>query len=137
MQYWTELTVKPKHIYIVDDDEEDQELFFQAVGDIDKNIKCETFSGCVEMISLLEKNLKNAPDFIFLDMNMPKINGRECLVRLKNDSRFTHIPVYIYSTTSFALEKEQALQLGAAGFIVKPSSLRTLKNQLLDILHSA
>lgn len=125
-----------RHIYIVDDDVEDQEIFCQAVGDIDSQIECCIFSGCEEMLAVLEKNIDNPPDIIFLDLNMPKINGKECLCLLKNDSRFKNITVYIYTTTSFAVEKEQALKHGAAGFLVKPNSLRVLKKHLDDILHS-
>lgn len=125
------------HIYIVDDDVEDQEIFCQAVGDVDPQINCQIFSSCDEMFKVLAKSLRNLPDIIFLDLNMPKINGKECLSLLKKDSRFENIPIYVYSTTSFAREKEQTLKLGAAGFIVKPNSLSVLKKHLDDILHQA
>ena len=71
------------------------------------------------------------PDFIFLDINMPKVNGIECLIKLKSDSRLKRIPVIIYSTTSDENEVRKIMMLGAHDFISKAISFDELKKHFI------
>jgi CheY-like chemotaxis protein len=68
---------------LVDDDLDDQEIFLMTLEKINKNIKCLTANNGVEALSLLTQN-SFVPDYIFLDVNMPKMNGIECLRSIKN-----------------------------------------------------
>jgi CheY-like chemotaxis protein len=70
------------------------------------------------------------PDVIFLDLNMPRMDGRQCLSELKNDPELKHIPVIIYTTSGHPKDIEQTLQNGAACFITKPTDTRELYNLL-------
>lgn len=120
---------------LVDDDLDDQEVFLMTLGKINKDIECLTANNGVEALSLLKKENWFVPDYIFLDVNMPKMNGIECLRNLKELSQLNGSKIFMYSTTSEASVLEKSKKLGAEDFIVKPSSLAVLKETLSAILH--
>ena len=66
------------------------------------------------------------PNIIFLDLNMPRMNGKDCLTELKADKRFKNIPVVIFSTSSNDQEINQCISLGAQEYIVKPATFEEL-----------
>ena len=119
-------------ILIVDDDAEDIELFTEAVLQIDQNINCvEAYNG-LEALKVLKRNAL-LPNFIFLDINMPLMNGRKCLEEIKKNPSYRHIPVIIYSTTTDKKQIEECRNLGA-GFLTKPNSFDELTQSLTVIL---
>lgn len=73
------------------------------------------------------------PDVILLDLNMPLMNGRECLVALKQAPSLQHIPVIIYSTTSDKKEIREITELGAAYFLIKKPSFKQLCEEISSI----
>lgn len=119
---------------IVDDDAEDQELFIEALLAIDKQCKCLAASGGEEALRILLNTPGPLPDYIFLDLNMPKMNGKELLVTIKKNEQINRIPVIIYSTTSEEKEIQNTLQLGAVSFLQKPNSFRELSDALTNII---
>ncbi len=119
---------------LVDDDLDDQEVFLMTLEKINKNIKCLTANNGVEALSLLSTQNSFVPDYIFLDVNMPKMNGIECLKNIKNLSHLNDCKIFMYSTTSETSVLEKSKNLGATDFIVKPSSPATLKATLSVIL---
>jgi CheY-like chemotaxis protein len=119
-------------ILIVDDDAEDLELFVQAVAEVDHTINCvEAYNG-LEALKILKRN-EWLPDYIFLDINMPLMNGKKCLEEIKADHIYKTIPVIIYSTTSDERQIEECRRLGA-DFLTKPDNFDTLINALKKIL---
>jgi CheY-like chemotaxis protein len=98
----------------VDDDQEDLEIFCEAIQEINPSITCLVAYNGREAISLLSK-LTVLPKIIFLDHNMPQMDGKQCLHYLKKDERYKTIPVVIYST-SFSREDIDYF-LGAGAFI--------------------
>ena len=74
------------------------------------------------------------PDFIFLDINLPKMDGFECLEEIKKDAGLKDIPVIIYTTSKSKKDYEKSQLLGAAGFLSKPSLFQEFKNELKSIL---
>jgi CheY-like chemotaxis protein len=60
------------------------------------------------------------PDFIFLDLRMPGMSGRQCLVEIKKDARLQPVPVIVYTTSRDVKESKELMQLGAAHFMSKP-----------------
>ena len=108
-------------ILYADDDFDDRMLFLEAFSEIERSISCITFCDGRALLEMLNKAQK-LPDVIFLDINMPVLDGRECLIELKRDSRLKNIPVVIHSTTSSQTEIKGYLQLGAMSFIQKPDS---------------
>ena len=119
---------------IIDDDLDDQEIFIMCVNKIGASIKCSTANNGVEAITLLESNPGYTPAFIFLDMNMPKMNGFECLKQLKKSELYKHIPVVILSTSNRREDIERCRELGAASYFTKPTSFAELFNKLQNIL---
>jgi len=119
---------------IVDDDVEDQEIFEIALHEVDSNIELVKFTNGIHAIELLKKSDVHAfPKCIFLDLNMPQMDGRECITELKNIKEVKNIPVYIYSTSSDSKDIKQLTELGAERFITKPDSLPELISVLKEV----
>lgn len=123
-------------IMIVDDDNEDCELFHEAINEIDPAIKCWTAKDGRAAINLLTKELVILPDYIFLDINMPIMNGRETLAEIKRNTRLRDIPVIMYSTTSDTKEIMTFYSQGAHDFLIKPSNFNKLVEALSSIIVS-
>lgn len=121
---------RKKTFFIVDDDIDDQELFIEAVNEVDKTISCFSATDCEEALSLLKSGKVELPDMIFLDLNMPRLNGKQCLAELKRQANLRHIPVIIYSTSSEKKDIEETTMLGAAHFITKPNKFEELCSEL-------
>jgi CheY-like chemotaxis protein len=120
------------HVLIVDDDEDDRDLFCTAVHEIDKSINCAMARNGEEALQALRKRTLPKPHLIFLDLNMPRVNGVQCLQELKKDKALQHIPVVIYSTSKLSEDKNLTHLLGAADFITKPSSFTELCKLIKD-----
>src|ERR1041384_3417827 len=106
-------------ILIVDDDDDDRIFFCEALHEIDPAIKFIIAKDGAEALDFLSKS-DVLPDFIFLDLNMPRMNGKKCLEELKKSDRFFQIPVVMYSTSKNEERSEETKKLGALAFIKKP-----------------
>ena len=116
---------------IVDDDEDDQEIFATALRETDlKNAYCIFADDAVEALEKLNNNFQ--PDYIFLDLNMPRIGGMECLSEIRKLDHLQQVPIAIYSTSSDENSKAQAYRLGATAFISKPTRIDDLVRKLND-----
>ena len=73
------------------------------------------------------KEGENLPIMIFLDLNMPGINGKQCLTKIKGNKDWSGIPVYIFTTSKLKQDIDETLKLGAAAFITKPATFQDLK----------
>ena len=120
--------------FIADDDIDDQELFIKALKEIDGQCHCITAFNGEEALFKLVNEKTNLPDVIFLDLNMPKVNGKQCLKEIKLNSMLQHIPVIIYSTSAAVHEMQETNQLGAALFMQKPSRFNELRHSLTQII---
>lgn len=119
-------------ILYVDDDPEDIEIFEEAVKEADSSAKCLIASNGKRAMEILQADL--IPDFIFLDINMPVINGKSVLLEIRKDKKFKDIPVVMYSTTMNSREIEEYKKMGANHFLTKHNSFQDLCNQLYGIL---
>lgn len=122
-----------KFILIADDDSDDIQLLSEAVHETNTTYSCIAVSNGEEALQFLN-NCSIKPDFIFLDLNMPKVNGKECLIRIKRNTDLDNIPVIIYSTTKQKKEVDELYKLGADFFLTKPYDFRALKNSIIKIL---
>jgi CheY-like chemotaxis protein len=122
-----------RNILLIDDDIDDQEIFLTAIQDLPLSIDC-IAEGSAEtaLKKLMEKQV--SVDLIFLDLNMPVMNGREFLIAIKKNPELSNIPVIILSTSSNAATIKETRQLGALDFITKPDTYSVLKNILHDIV---
>jgi CheY-like chemotaxis protein len=125
---------KSKKLLIIDDDPEDCDFFCEAVAEIDGTYKCSQAHCAEDGLSQLRNNPSELPDYIFLDLNMPGMNGKECLNELKNDRILNSIPVIIYSTSSSAADRDETLSSGASYFLTKPSEFRTICAEINRIM---
>jgi DNA-binding response OmpR family regulator len=106
----------------VDDDLDDCEMFCDAIHEINPRIDCVTRNCAEDALNLL--NITNTlPEYIFLDINMPRMDGIECLKTIKRNNRLADIPVIILSTTRNHNEIADVKKLGA-DFLAKESGYR-------------
>ena len=116
----------------VDDDQEDREFFCDALKEIDPSITCLVAESGTQALSLLQGHMP-LPDFIFLDINMPMMDGKQCLKKLKSVPELEPIPVIMYSTSTNTREIRESYKLGAVDFLIKPSSYDKLVNDLISV----
>jgi CheY-like chemotaxis protein len=117
-----------KTILLADDDFDDASFFCEALRQIDPNIDCLCATDGVEALDVLQSNER--PDIIFLDINMPRMNGWEFLRKIKCIDEFKEIPVLVYSTSTRSADINTALDLGALCFFAKPNRFSDLKSIL-------
>jgi CheY-like chemotaxis protein len=120
-------------VLIVDDDLDDITLFCDAVREIDADSQCMLAKNGREALTLLE-SMSELPDIIFLDINMPIMNGKEFLLIGKQDSRLKGIPIVMYSTTNKVKEIEEYYRLGATGFLTKAIKFNKVVEDVRTIL---
>ncbi len=118
---------------IIDDDLDDQEIFLMCLKKVNREVSCLTMADGVEAVAALTSNEHYIPDYIFIDVNMPKMNGIECLRILKNMPRLQYSKFFMYSTTSEGSALSESKKLGADDFIVKPARTAELKEKLSTI----
>ena len=125
--------MKHRNILLVDDDEDDQVLFIDALNQIDDRFNCQVANNGLEAMASL-RTKKPTPDIIFLDLNMPKMNGYECLAEIRKETRFKHIPVVIYTTSKVEAEKRFPMIQEAQHFFSKPNDFTAFTKELSRIL---
>lgn len=126
------------YIMIAEDDADDRFLMQKALEELGDPIRIDFVQNGVELVeSLTEKTqsqpAKELPGFILLDLNMPKMDGREVLRILKADAAYRRIPVIIFSTTKNHLEVQRCYDLGANTYIVKPVNFEALVDTIRQI----
>jgi len=125
---------KESSLFLVDDDRDDQDVFLDVLKDISSLINCATAFDGEEALNILKNNLPQVPDCIFLDLNMPRMNGRQFLKTIKSIEILKDIPVIVYTTSSSLKNKEEMTNLGATYFLTKPNSLAGLKKELEQVI---
>ena len=120
---------------LADDDPDDTELFAEALMTIDKALEVNIAQNGKELILRLQEG-KIEPHLIFLDINMPEMNGWQCLQRLKSEVNMKDIPVIMYSTSSSSIYGKKAVTEGAIGFYEKPTNFLQLQDFLKSIANS-
>ncbi|MGV3602533.1 MAG: response regulator [Dyadobacter fermentans] len=129
------MSTKPnKSIFLADDDEDDCMLFEDALREVSTSAELLKASDGVELIDLMEKTVPPPPDVIFLDLNMPRKNGFECLDQIRKTKAWEGIPVVIFSTTGQEEMVRKVHEKGANFFIRKPGSFPKLKQAIKQIL---
>ncbi|PWU04379.1 MAG: response regulator [Bacteroidetes bacterium] len=119
--------------FLVDDDPDDHKFFKMAVSRLAVPVRCEFAYGGVEAIEMLKNISYFNPDIIFLDINMPIMNGMECLRTMRKMEKLVNTPIYMYSTSADIYITTSCLTLGATGTIKKVPSVKLLKEMLGEI----
>lgn len=122
-----------KNILLIDDDEDDQEIFVNALQEISTSVLYSANNDAQQALhDLIAKKIN--PDVIFLDLNMPIMNGQQFLIEIKKIENLKHIPVIIFSTTSHIPTIQISKELGAHDFITKPNNFDSLINILKPLI---
>lgn len=122
------------HIILADDDEDDRLFFTDAFSELKISTKVQTYNDGVELMNYLNEDDVVLPNVLFLDLNMPRKNGIECLQEIKSNDKFKDIAIAIYSTSSSEEHIEETFILGANVYIKKPNDFNTLKKVLSDVI---
>lgn len=127
---------KDLKIMLADDDEDDRELFAQAVASSLPQARLTMAeNGCMLLQKLTDSPVEALPDVLFLDMNMPLKNGKECLAEIRASESLANIPVIIYSTSGNQEQVDEMYEQGADRYIRKPSSFSVLK-EIMELIGS-
>jgi CheY-like chemotaxis protein len=120
--------------FLIDNDEDDRELFGLALQEIDQNFEYATACSGPEAIERLQSDPSFLPSIVFIDMNMPLMNGVQCLHSLRNFEQVRNIPVYLYTTSSNPRWTDEAAGNTATGVLTKPASFSELVALLASVL---
>lgn len=118
-----------KQIFYAEDDLDDQELFKEAVEEIGGKYDLHIRNDGRELLSLIQSPPPQ-PDVIFLDLNMPLMNGYQTLIEIRKDAKTRDIPVIIFSTSDDMKTIHRSRELGANLYVPKPSSYKEIKKVL-------
>ena len=121
-------------IFLIDDDIDDQDIFIQALHSIDKTIQVSCAKDGQDALDKINEPGFIAPDLIFLDLNMPRVNGKQFLAAYKQFDSCKNVPVIIYSTSSQDTHMKETAALGASLFLVKPTKFSDLKTILAKLI---
>jgi CheY-like chemotaxis protein len=122
------------HVLLADDDEDDRLFFRDAFQEIKIKTKVILVNDGVDLMNYLSGNGGPLPHILFLDLNMPRKNGMECLQEIRRNDRVRDIPVAIYSTSSSEEDIEETFVKGANVYIKKPSDFGELKKILEEVI---
>lgn len=120
-------------IIFTDDDQEDCDLFIDAIEQIGINYQLTVFNNGVELLNYLDE-LSDIPHILFLDLNMPFMNGLESLRKIRDNKKYRDLTIAIYSTSGSDQDQEDTFVSGANVYIKKPSNFEGLKKILNEVL---
>ncbi|HLO91266.1 MAG TPA: response regulator [Lentimicrobium sp.] len=121
-------------ILLAEDDEDDRQFFKEAIERMNLNTVLEMVTDGVFLIEYLKNNPEKRPHLIFLDLNMPRKDGFECLREIRGELGLSDLPIAIYSTSNASVDMEEAFRLGANIYIRKPSDFTMLKNIIAKVV---
>lgn len=125
---------KPLHILLADDDQDDCLFYNQALRELDSNTTLTTVNDGEALMEWLENTTADLPDILFLDINMPRKSGTECLAEIKQTEKLKNLPVIMFSTLNDPLKIKFHFKVGANVFIRKPSNFTQLKEVIFHAI---
>lgn len=123
-----------KRILLAEDSDDHMFLFKKVVNTLPLKTVLNTVEDGVELCNYLRNSNNPLPDIIFLDINMPRKNGLECLKEIRDSSAYNHIPVVVYTTSDEDSDKKSAHESGANLYLIKDGDYRSLSRILLLLL---
>tara|TARA_B100000929_G_C15383411_1_gene378647 strand:- start:214 stop:645 length:432 start_codon:yes stop_codon:yes gene_type:complete len=121
-------------VVLVDDDEDDRMFFADALQEIDLKTDLTEFHNGQELLDYLTESCTEFPQLIFLDLNMPVMDGFECLKKIRSNPKFEDLVVAIYSTSSSERDIEETFVNGANIYINKPNKFEELKKTIAQVV---
>lgn len=126
--------MNPVNVFLVDDDPDDTMLFQAALQESFENCVITTAVNGVDALEKLLSESSEQQDVIFMDINMPRMDGRELLPRLKRLANYGDTPVIVYSTSASEKDVKSMLEAGAYTYLTKPTSYQDLRAGLARML---
>jgi CheY-like chemotaxis protein len=123
----------PRKVVLIDDDQDDHEIFTIALREAAPAVDCTCYDSAEIALRELTSHRSALPEYIFLDLNMPRMNGIQFLEKIKR-SQLAHLPVIIYSTAVLPPDRKRLEELGAFKIYLKPNSDKELASILKKIL---
>ena len=117
-----------RSILLVDDDEDDRDIFTEVIRAVRPDLQLVLAKDGTDALKKLE--IFHNPICMYIDMNMPKMNGIQLLAALKEKPQFKSIPAFILTTALTPGQSEEVRNLGAKDYLIKPSSFEEFKNLL-------
>jgi len=124
------------NILLADDDESDRLLFKEALEELKTKTVIHTVNNGIQLINYLMNKEGPTPHIIFLDLNMPRKNGIECLKEIRGNRAFKEVSIAIYSTSASEDDIKYTFFNGANVYIKKPSDFNALKQILFKVISS-
>ena len=128
------MVLNTTRIFLADDDEDDQFMFQEALKEIRLPTSLVTANDGEQLMAALRISNGNLPDVLFLDLNMPRKNGFQCLREIKEDNKLRALRTVIFSTTSEPDVIQQLYKIGADHYIKKPTEFNELKKIIERVL---
>jgi CheY-like chemotaxis protein len=125
---------EPTYVLLADDDADDRLFFKDAFEEIKIKTIVNTVNDGVELMEYLSQPGITLPHVLFLDLNMPRKTGMDCLKEIKRINRLKDIAIAIYSTSSSEEDIEETFVNGANVYIKKPSDFAALKKILSEVI---
>ncbi len=122
------------YVVLADDDEDDRLFFIEAFEELKMQTKVAVYKDGVALMDALNQSDSVMPNILFLDLNMPKKSGLECLQEIKCNARFKDVAIAIYSTSASEEDIEDTFVNGANIYIKKPNNFNVLKKILSDVV---
>ena len=122
------------HVLLADDDDDDRLFFREAFEELKLKTQLKTAIDGVDLLEYLSQPDAVLPHVLFLDLNMPRKGGMDCLREIKSDHRYKDIAIAIYSTSASEEDIEEAFVKGANVYIKKPSDFEELKKVLAKVI---
>jgi CheY-like chemotaxis protein len=123
---------EPVKILLADDDEDDRFLFSEALKDVNPCTSLKTVNDGERLMKYLASVDGERPDIIFLDINMPCKDGKECLKEIRSNKELDDVPVIMFSTSNHDKDVDETFKNGANLYVAKPvffnEQVKILKN---------
>jgi len=126
--------MKKISIVLADDDEDDRLFFKEAIEQLNLNSDLNLVENGNQLMKYLEDLNSPLPDLVFLDLNMPRKGGLECLREIRSSKKLKGLTVAIYSTSSSEEDIEECFVRGANIYINKPNNFESIKSVLLKVI---
>ena len=130
---------KPIHVLLVEDNPADADLMCEAIASGKLLLDVTTVRDGDAAIQYLHGEGKYAdaprPDLILLDLNLPKMDGRQVLATIKADADLRGIPVVVFTSSTAERDIVQSYNLGANCYVIKPVDLKAFQSIVKDVEH--
>jgi CheY-like chemotaxis protein len=121
-------------ILLADDDDDDRLFFKDAIEEVKVKTVVTMVNDGVELMDYLNNSDTRLPNLIFLDLNMPRKSGMECLKEIRSNNKLKDLTIAIYSTSGLEKDIEETFVKGANIYIKKPSDFEVLKDILAKVI---